>query len=594
MSNRTVQSVETDAVLTTHAGLIPLGVFAQRIGLVEALEQVPIAQRTREHTPQCKLIEFLVATLAGCAHLKDISRGPHPLDHDSMVAQAWGQRGWADHSGVSRTLWACDEASLVGIERALEQISRPFLQAEVTRALNETGYLTVDFDLTARPVAVGSTSYPQARFGWMGDAVAFGMQAAMVSLHAPTYGRLWLDVRQHPGDVAATALTLEMVEQAERAMGVRPRRRVDRAQQRRQEAQQTWEQTQQAVHQAQEQVEQAEAKVAASQARVQHWETQAKRLKKAWKAKGRKITPGSRPARAAQRLTAARARLAGRIKKPAQAQQQLIKTQQKLAQRAQEMARLQAWCDRLEADNADNPDPVSVRLRVDAAWGGGESVALLIELGYELFTKARNAQVTGAVRGWVQEPAAWTRVGANAEMIAFPQAQLSRCPYPLDVGLERFWQGKKQAYAVLLHYGDTPVVQDLPGWFATYNARQTIEAGIKEGKGIFQMHHLKVRAPFGLQIQERFAAFAANLVRWCAHWLDQVIPEPPLAWPSQPVGVKEWVQVACHTTAWVQRRGQDWGLRFTPESAYADVQVWLLAQTSLIQWRLPFYHGPTR
>jgi hypothetical protein len=54
------------------------------------------------------------------------------------------------------------------------------------------------------------------------------------------------------------------------------------------------------------------------------------------------------------------------------------------------------------------------------------------------------------------------------------------------------------------------VTTDLPGWFASYNGRQTIEAGIKEGKNVFQMHHLKVRSPAGLMIWEEFAVFAAN------------------------------------------------------------------------------------
>ena len=89
--------------LTSHAMLIPWGIFAQRIGLVAALEHITIPQRKRDHTPQTKLIEFLVAILAGCAYLRDISEGPHPLDQDVSLAEAWNQPGWADYSGISRT-----------------------------------------------------------------------------------------------------------------------------------------------------------------------------------------------------------------------------------------------------------------------------------------------------------------------------------------------------------------------------------------------------------------------------------------------------------------------------------------------------------
>ena len=78
------------AMLTSHAMLIPWGVFAKQIGLVAALKQVPIDQRRRDHRPQTKLIEFLVSILSGCAYLQDISRGSHPLDQDRAVAQACG------------------------------------------------------------------------------------------------------------------------------------------------------------------------------------------------------------------------------------------------------------------------------------------------------------------------------------------------------------------------------------------------------------------------------------------------------------------------------------------------------------------------
>ena len=56
------------AALTSHAMLVPWGLFAQHIGLVEALEGVPIPQRARDHTPQTKLMEFLVSILTGCAY----------------------------------------------------------------------------------------------------------------------------------------------------------------------------------------------------------------------------------------------------------------------------------------------------------------------------------------------------------------------------------------------------------------------------------------------------------------------------------------------------------------------------------------------
>jgi len=207
--------------------LVPWGFFAQRIGLVEALESVPIPQRRREYTPQTKLIEFLVSILAGCAYLQDISRGPHPLDQDMAVAQVWGQEGWADYSGVSRTLKACTEETIAAVKEALEIVSRPFIEREVMLALLDREVLVYDGDLTGRPVSSTSSTYPGAAFGWMSDAVQLGYQAALVSMHSPTYGRLWLSVEQHSGATVSSSLAESLVQAAEARTGARPWRRTD-------------------------------------------------------------------------------------------------------------------------------------------------------------------------------------------------------------------------------------------------------------------------------------------------------------------------------------------------------------------------------
>ncbi len=101
------------------------GLFARQIGLVQRLEKVPIAQRKRDYEPQTKLIEFLAAIMGGCRYLQDISPGPHPLDRDQTVATAWGQPGWADYSGVSRTVRACTQETVEATRDVIEGVSRP-------------------------------------------------------------------------------------------------------------------------------------------------------------------------------------------------------------------------------------------------------------------------------------------------------------------------------------------------------------------------------------------------------------------------------------------------------------------------------------
>ncbi len=84
-------SPEAPPQMTQHAMLVIWGLFARRIGLVEAIEAVKLKQKKRNHTPQTKVLEFLVAILGGLPHLQDISRSAHPLDQDPVVAAAWGQ-----------------------------------------------------------------------------------------------------------------------------------------------------------------------------------------------------------------------------------------------------------------------------------------------------------------------------------------------------------------------------------------------------------------------------------------------------------------------------------------------------------------------
>src|SRR5207248_467859 len=132
-----------------------------------------------------------------------------------------------------------------------------------------------------------------------------------------------------------------------------------------------------------------------------------------------------------------------------QAQRRLDKTTAQLSQQQSELARLSQRLLRFEQDNAANADPVEAEFRLDAGLGTYENVALLIEMGYDLYTKPHSHTVVTALKGRVDDTTAWTRVGANAELVAWPTLQLKHCPYPLDVALERFSTGKSLKHSDL-------------------------------------------------------------------------------------------------------------------------------------------------
>src|SRR6266567_592261 len=116
---------------TQHAFLVAWGWFAEQIGLIQQFQAVSLKQKHYQHRPQTKVLEFLVAILAGLQHLQDISMAAHPLDKDQAVAQAWGQPAWADYSGVSRTLRGLSWEEVKRIVQMLEQVSQPYLNTEL-------------------------------------------------------------------------------------------------------------------------------------------------------------------------------------------------------------------------------------------------------------------------------------------------------------------------------------------------------------------------------------------------------------------------------------------------------------------------------
>ena len=272
------------------------------------------------------------------------------------------------------------------------------------------------------------------------------------------------------------------------------------------------------------------------------------------------------------------------------AQKWLESREAKLAIVRAELWGLECRLEQFIADNDANPAPIRAIFRLDAGFGSGPNVALLIEMGYEVYTKAKNHQVVRALRRRVSPSTSWTRVGKNAEMVSWANEYITNCPYPLDVALERFHTGSKMRHAALLHYGDDAVTTDLAGWFTFYNGRQTIEAGIKEGKNVFQMHHLKVRSSAGLMIQEEFAVFAANFVRLAAAWLYQTCPDAPPPFDRAQASVKQMVSIAANTSAWVIRQPGGCLLRFTELSAFAGIEL-VIRDAAPIQLALPLFES---
>ncbi len=573
-----LSEIGPDLQYTDHAMLVAWGHFARQFGLVEALMNVPLPQKTVEHTPQTKLLQLLVATLAGCAHLQEMAQGPHPLVNDRAVAVAWGQPAWADPSGVSRTFLAADEQTIAATRDALQGFSQPFIDREVLLAVRQDGRLCFDADLTGREVCATSRDYPEAAFGWMGDHVGLGYQAAVVSMGGPSYGRILLAGERHPGDTVATECLQGLVLAAEAATGVRPRRRPELVIERLQAVEETVRAQRQRVASATQQVQAAAATLAATEAELAGRRAVVETLmaKQHSDRQEELERPYGELAKARARQGVYERRVERRRQDLAQAEARLSKHDETLAELEAAQGALAAHHARLVIDNEANAAPVRAIFRLDAGFSSGANLAWLIEMGYEVYTKAHNARVTAGLLAAKPTAAAWERVGKNAELWVQTGVLVTNCPYPLDGAIERFHTGDSIRHGTLLHYGEDAVGTDARGWFHRYNERQTVEAAIKENKGVFQMRHLKLRSPAGLALAEAFALFAANLVRWAAVWLAESNGAAPAPFvPSgKSIKVKQLVRTGANSSAWVIQQPLHGVLvAFTERSPFGGVEL---------------------
>jgi hypothetical protein len=534
---------------TQHALLIAWGQFAQEIGLIAGIEAVKIKQKTVEHTPQTKVLEFLVAILAGIKHLQDISRAGHPLDQDTAVAKAWGRATWADYTGISRTLTQLSWDEVRAVVRMLEQVSQPFLERE----LGLLSGLEYDGDLTGLPVSNTSKSYPGATYGHMSDEIRLGYQAGLVSLNSPTYGRLWLSVEHHAGDTVSCTQAENLIRAAEKRTGQRPKRRTGLLKQR--------------IEAFVMSREPAEKRLAAQQAR----------LEAARQSKSEALTQlralQDAPVQKPKRIATLERRCVRRDKAIAVALGKLEKTIAWLKAHLEQETLLRKRLEQFESDNVENLKPVCAGFRLDAGFGTYDNLALLIEMGYEVYVKLHNHQITRMLRDRVTNETEWSRVGDNAEMVAWKDFQPKNFSYTLDVALERFHTGKTLKHSTLAHFGDTPVTTNLSAWFGKYNARQTIEAGIKETKQVFCLHKLKVRSEPAIFLQEALTIFAANFIRWATIWIEQNAVNDEQTLPIATLGIKRQVQVAANTSAKVIQNSDGMLVRFSPASVFAGKQL---------------------
>lgn len=514
MVARQAQPQAQTLVETEHGLLVAYGRFAQQTGLIEALERLPSRMKTIEHSPEDKAAELLAHILAGGMYVNELSKSAHPLVSDQAVAEAWGQDSFASASGVSAFLRSVSEDTVLALKTGLRSVLEPY-RRRVLRELSPR-YLVVDLDLTGLVVSDQATTYEGASFGYMGELakVGRGYQFARAQLVGST-DSLVLGGFLHPGRTVEARCLEELVALVEAELG-RPRRRVELLEGRLRE------------------VEHRLAEVAAEIARRE--------------------TAGARPRLGVRRLGQERDRL--------QAERTLLAARR----------------DELEADNAKNPNPRRIILRLDGGFGDAARLAWLYEEGYDFVARAHNQQVAARLR--LEAGLAWLKVSKNGFLAESKQTKVGECPYPLRLFASKQWWGdtRPERWSALV-VSPSLEAKDWPtrrvGVF--YNARQVIEAGIKETKTIFASRHLPTRHQAGIAFYQELVLLAQNLVRW---FRRQFLGSTVLAAAS----VKELVRIGANSRAKVLRCGEVVSLTFTEDSPWSGITLSLKAQFSYQLW----------
>jgi len=108
-------------------------------------------------------------------------------------------------------------------------------------------------------------------------------------------------------------------------------------------------------------------------------------------------------------------------------------------------------------------------------------------------------------------------------------------------------------------------------WFHDYHQRADVEAGIKQGKGVFCLGTFHSRFKAGIQIQEMLVLFACNFLAWLREWLEQ---RPMNAFLTGK-GIKELVRTASNTEATMTINRLSGLLRFDERGPYPGQRLYV-------------------
>jgi hypothetical protein len=514
------------------AGLMTaLGHFAQEIGLPSAFRHfVQIQQKQIRYAPLDKLLTFFISLVEGCGYTSDIN---HRLKPYPALARAWDLPEFAGQNAVNGTLHTLTWAHVQQIEQVFQ-----FLFEGNSLALRQSRQepLVVDIDTKGLPVSPRSRRFEWAERGYFPR----GRNQKGLQFSAAFIGAGFREVlggHLAPGYAHVTHNLPAILQLIEKRLGPPPRR-GDLLRQRARLLQTAAKAYMQRAATAEQSIQQGYGQRRTCQTRIIQHQAQIQALK----ARMQRLPKRTRKLK---RQIAAHQDQTRRNRRREKQHQQQVERWQRQAGRARQEAELLREGSHNLMKLADRPVAVGqvrlIVLRADSGLGTGETITVMLERGYLVVVKGRDARTARKLAAAILTPE-WLRVDPHLRAAEAKSTRVTGCPFDVRlVVCERTADRGRVSYYVLVTnlpistYGTVALV-------AFYNARQTIEAFNKVIGSVLYLDHLRTGSITANEAVAQLAMLAHNFLSWSTQRFFAGTPYAGIA-------IRELVQKGLHVLA---------------------------------------------
>ena len=208
---------------TAHASLAGFAPLIESKGIFDKIhQQVEIPQKQLVYRPTDKLIFVVLGLFVGCEHIDEIN---HRLRPDKVLLSGFGYDSCADQSVIQDTLDGCVKENVVQFKGVLKSlyVEHNQSQALVREAIEQSLTVTIDMDLTGRPISENAQGAKKGYFSKKRGI--YGRQLARVLM--PDTQEIIAE-ELYPGNRLSCQVFVEMLRETEQALGLDTQQKRER------------------------------------------------------------------------------------------------------------------------------------------------------------------------------------------------------------------------------------------------------------------------------------------------------------------------------------------------------------------------------